>query len=68
MVDLHYSRHMLLFYFILIFRPTPTACLGSQARGPIGAVATCLHHSNAGSQLHLQPTRQLTGNAGSLTD
>ena len=35
---------------------------GSQARGPIGAVATNLHqsHSNARSKLHLQTTSQLT--------
>ena len=35
---------------------------GSQARGPVGAVATGLRqsHSNAGSEPHLQPTPQLT--------
>ena len=35
---------------------------GSQARGPIGAVATGLHHShsNARSKLNLRPTLQLT--------
>ena len=35
---------------------------GSQARGLIRAVATSLHHSHsdAGSELHLQPTPQLT--------
>ena len=35
---------------------------GSQARGPIGAVATGLRqsHSNAGSEPRLQPTPQLT--------
>ena len=40
----------------------PTAYGGSQARGPIGAVATglCQSHSNAGSELRLQPTPQLT--------
>ena len=40
---------------------TPMAYGGSQARGPIGAVATGLHqsHSNTGSKLHLQPTPQL---------
>ena len=31
------------------------ACGGSQARGRIGAVATSLRHSNAGSELHLDP-------------
>ena len=40
----------------------PAACGGSQARGPIGAVATGLHqsHSNTGSEPCLQPTPQLT--------
>ena len=35
---------------------------GSQARGPIGAVAAGLHqsHSNSGSERRLQPTPQLT--------
>ena len=38
------------------------AYAGSQARGPIGAVAVGLRHShsNAGSQPNLQPTLQLT--------
>ena len=42
--------------------PAPAAYGGSQARGPIGAVATGLRqsHSNAGSEPHLQPTPQLT--------
>ena len=40
----------------------PAAYGGSQARGPIGAVATSLRqsHSNAGSEPCLQPTPQLT--------
>ena len=40
----------------------PVAYGGSQARGPIGAVATGLRqsHSNAGSEPRLQPTPQLT--------
>ena len=35
---------------------------GSQARGQIGAAAASLHHSHgdSGSELHLQPTQQLT--------
>ena len=42
-------------------RAAPTAYGGSQARGPIGAVATGLRqsHSNTGSEPHLQPTPQL---------
>ena len=40
----------------------PAVYGGSQARGPIGAVATglCQSHSNAGSEPSLQPTPQLT--------
>ena len=40
----------------------PAAYGGSQARGPIGAVATGLRqsHSNEGSELRLRPTPQLT--------
>ena len=40
----------------------PTACGDSQAKGPVGAVAASLRqsHSNAGSELRLQPTPQLT--------
>ena len=62
------SQFVSLFYFIYFFvflpflGPLPTAYGGSQARGLIGAVATGLHHShsNAISELHLQPTPQLT--------
>ena len=41
--------------FYLLFRAVPVAYGGSQARGPIGAVAAGLHHShsNVGSGLHL---------------
>ena len=43
-------------------RATPAAYGGSQARGPIGAVAAGLHqsHSNVGSEPHLQLAPQLT--------
>ena len=57
-------------FFILVFsRTAPTACGGSQARGLIGAVAACLHHShsNAGSESRLQTYITAQGNAGSLT-
>ena len=52
------------FFFFCLFafsRAAPTAYGGSQARGPIRAVAAGLHqsHSNAGSESHLQPTPQL---------
>ena len=50
------------FFFLLFLWAAPAACGGSQARGPIRAVATGLHqsHSNARSEPHLQPTPQLT--------
>ena len=51
------------FLLLLLFRATPVACGGSQARGPIEAVAAGVHHShsNGGSEtLLLQPTPQLT--------
>ena len=45
------------FFFFCPFRATPTAYGGSQARGPVGAVAASLRHShsNAGSKPCLQP-------------
>ena len=51
-----------LFIYLCLFRATPTAYEGFQARGRIGAVAAGLRyiHSNAGSEMHLQPTPQLT--------
>ena len=53
------------FFFFWLFAfsgAAPEAYGGSQARGPIGAIATSLHHShsNAGSELRLRPTLQLT--------
>ena len=55
------SRIDFLFFFCLL-RATPTTYGGSQARGPIGAIVASLHqsHSNARSELSLQPTPQLT--------
>ena len=52
------------FFFFCLFAiswAAPAAYGGSQARGPIGAVATslCQRHSNAVSEPHLQPTPQL---------
>ena len=46
-----------LFVFCL-FRAAPTAYGGSQARGPVGAVAAGLHncHGNARSEPHLWHT------------
>ena len=47
---------------VAISLAAPAAYGGSQARGPIGAVATGPRqsHSKVGSELHLQPTPQLT--------
>ena len=46
----------------LLFRTTPMAYGSSQTRDQIGATAAglCHSHSNAGSELSLQPTPQLT--------
>ena len=52
------------FFFFLVFclfRAAPAAYGGSQARDLIRAIADGLHHShNAGSELRLRPTPQLT--------
>ena len=47
---------------LFIYLSVPSAYGGSQARGPTGVTAAYLHHShsNAGSELCLQPTPQLT--------
>ena len=51
-----------LFGLFAIFWAAPAAYGGSQARGPIGAIAAGLRqsHSNAGSEPRLRPTPQLT--------
>ena len=62
-ISFNLSFSFFLFFFFLSFclfaisQATPAAYGGSQARGPIGAVATCLYqsHSNAGSEPCLQP-------------
>ena len=41
------SFFIILFYFILLFRATPTAYADSQARGQSGAIATGLYHSHS---------------------
>ena len=48
--------------FFAFSRGALVAYGGSQVRGVIGAVAASLRqsHSNVGSELHLQPTPQLT--------
>ena len=49
-------------FFFCLFRVASVAYGGSQARGPIGAVASGVHqgHSNSGSKPHLQPIPQPT--------
>ena len=55
-------KHILFYFLKNLFRATPAAHGGSQARGQIGAIASGLHHShsNAGSKPHLQLTPWLT--------
>ena len=74
-----YIIYFVLFYFILfyfiyfifcLFRTTPAAYGGSQARGQIEAVAASLRqsHSNTGSEPRLRPTYTTAhGSTGSLT-
>ena len=59
----------LFFFFFCLFRATPAAYEGSQARGLIRAVAASLHHSHSHtrSELHLANYTTAHGNAGSLT-
>ena len=70
---MHHSMTEDFFFSFCLFAiswAAPMAYGGSQARGPIGAVAAGLHqsHRNAGSEPRLQPIPQLTAsNAGSLT-
>ena len=56
------SKDFFFFFAFFLFRATPSAYGGSQAKGLIGAVAAGLHHShsNVGSELRLQPTPQPT--------
>ena len=64
-IYIHIHTYIIYIYSLLSFcliRAAPMACAGSQAGGPIGAVAAGLHHSHssAGSELCLRPTPQLT--------
>jgi len=64
--DLHHRSQLvgffLFFWSFCLLRAAPAAYGGSQARGLIGAIATglCQSHSNAGSEVSLPPTPQLT--------
>ena len=56
------STYRTSFFFFCIFRVTPVAYEGSQARGPTGVTAAGLYHhshSNTESEPLLQPTPQL---------
>ena len=56
-----FTRFFSLFVCLfLLFKATPVACGSSQVRGPIGATAAGLPHSNVESELHLWPALQLT--------
>jgi len=57
-----YEKHSFFFGLFAISWAAPVAYGGSQARGPIGAVASGLRqsHSNSGSEPSLQLTPQLT--------
>ena len=46
--------------FLSFYACTQTAYGGSQARGPVRAVAASLRHSNSGSEPHLRPPPWLT--------
>ena len=53
-------KENLLRLFFCLFRAVPAAYECSQAMDRIGATAAGLRHSNARSELCLQPTLQLT--------
>ena len=57
---------LIFIYLFSYFRAAPAADERSQARGPIGVVATSLHHShsNSGSEPSLWSTPQLTATPG----
>ena len=68
---LHTKKYINIAFYFLLFRAAPTACGGSQARGPVQATAASLHHtiqaiaadlchshSNARSEPCLRPTPQ----------
>ena len=65
-LNIHYFAFKYLFIYLfiyLLFRAAPVAYGGSQARGPVGAVATGLRHSptvKPDLSLGLQPSPQLT--------
>jgi len=61
LADLQILLFIYLFIYFFVFKATPVAYGGSQARGLIGATAAslCHRHSHAGTELSLRPTTQL---------
>ena len=57
----HAKKHLHGFTISFFLRATPAAFGGSQARGLVRGMTADVHHShsNAGSELRLQPTPQL---------
>ena len=56
-----FTNWIVFLFLSFLFKATPEAYGGSQARGQIESVAAALHHShsNARSKLRLRPTPQL---------
>ena len=56
-----YAYKITIFYFLSLTRAALEVYGGSQARGPVGAIAAslCQSHSNSGSEPQLRPTPQL---------
>ena len=60
--EIKFCCFIFLFFIFLLFRATPMAYGGSQARGQIGAIAAVLFHShiNVRSKQYLRTTPKLT--------
>ena len=59
------TGHMAVNFFFCLFRATPSACEDSQARGPIRAVASGLHHSSRQGRI-LNPLSKARGRTCNL--
>ena len=59
--------HFFKFFIFCLFRATSTANGGSQARGLIGAVAVCLHHSHSNARAMFAAYTTAHGSTRSLT-
>ena len=61
MMAFYFTFYLFISFYFLLFRATPAAYEGSQARRPIGTRAVGLHHSrNIRSKLRVRPTPQFT--------